>query len=371
MLASIERFFALCITLCLVMVNSATAHEIRPAIADLYVADGVFQLEFRLNLEAIIADIGAGSADSGESDNSDEYDRLRGLSGAALNTAFDRTRFVENFTVLLDGKPAFATVTAVEIPDIGDIDLARNSVVVLSGEIGKATTMQVGWAAGYGQIIIRLIDGDVDFDTFLTAGALSVEIPIKGGQAQSFWQVFSTYVFVGFDHIVPKGLDHILFVVGLFLLSTRLHPLFWQITTFTLAHSVTLGLGILGIVTVSPAIVEPLIAASIVYICVENIFMSKLSRWRPVVIFGFGLLHGLGFAGALTSFGLSQSNLVPGLIGFNVGVEIGQILVILVCFLAVGFWFSKREWYRRVITIPASVVIAIIASYWVVERTLL
>ena len=79
----------------------------------------------------------------------------------------------------------------------------------------------------------------------------------------------------------------------------------------------------------------------------------------------------MGFAGALSSFGLAESNLVPGLIGFNLGVEIGQISVILVCFAAVGFWFSKREWYRRVITIPASLVIALIGSYWMIERTLL
>ena len=184
----------------------------------------------------------------------------------------------------------------------------------------------------------------------------------------TWWQSLINYIAVGFDHIVPKGIDHILFVVGLFLLSTQLRPLLIQITSFTLAHSVTLGLGMFGIISISPAIVEPLIAASIVYVCIENIFAQKLSRARPVIVFLFGLLHGLGFASVLSEFGLGKSNFVSGLIGFNVGVELGQLFVITICFLLVGIWFGKKEWYRRRVTIPVSIVIGIIAVYWFIER---
>jgi hypothetical protein len=125
---------------------------------------------------------------------------------------------------------------------------------------------------------------------------------------------------------------------------------------------------VLGILVVPSSIVEPLIAVSIVYVCVENIFMPHMSKWRPVVIFLFGLLHGQGFAGALKEFGLSVNNVASGLIGFNLGVELGQVSIILICFLLVGFWFARKDWYRRVIVIPASTVIALIGAFWVVQR---
>jgi len=175
---------------------------------------------------------------------------------------------------------------------------------------------------------------------------------------------------VGFDHIVPKGLDHILFVLGLFFLSPKLGALFWQGSAFTLAHTVTLALGALGWVNVPGSIVEPLIAASIVAVAVENIVSGGLSKWRPLVIFGFGLLHGLGFASVLGEFGLPEGQFIPALLGFNIGVELGQLAVIAVAF-ALVFWAVRKEWYRRVIAIPASLVIAAIGAFWVVERTLL
>lgn len=351
--------------------GAASAHEIRPAVADLYLLDGFYRLEITLNLEGMIAQIGAGAADTAQSEYADTYDRLRRLPAATLIAEFDQAAFARNLTILLDGTPSNPDVYAVSVTPVGDADLARDSLVLVEGALNGAAMIRLGWAAEYGQIIIRLMDDDNPYDAFLTAGALSDPISTKGATLQSFGSVFVNYLSVGFDHILPKGLDHILFVVGLFLLSTRLHPLLWQVTAFTLAHSVTLALGILGVVQVSAAIVEPLIAASIVYVCVENIFMTRLSRWRPVVIFGFGLLHGLGFAGVLSEFGLSETNLIPGLLGFNIGVELGQITVIAICFALVGFWFSGRDWYRRLITIPASLAIALVGSYWVIERTIL
>ena len=175
------------------------------------------------------------------------------------------------------------------------------------------------------------------------------------------------YLVLGFEHILPKGLDHILFVLGLFLLSTNLKPLIWQITMFTIAHSITLALAIYGIVSLSPSIVEPLIALSIAFIAVENIFTTDLKPWRPVIVFGFGLLHGLGFAGVLTELGLPRSEFVTALISFNIGVELGQLSVIGIAFLVVGLFF-RREWYRKRIVIPASVMIALTGIYWTVER---
>jgi hypothetical protein len=119
------------------------------------------------------------------------------------------------------------------------------------------------------------------------------------------------------------------------------------------------------------SIVEPLIAASIAFVAIENVLNDRLSRWRPFVIFGFGLLHGLGFASVLADFGLPEDQFIPALIGFNVGVELGQLAVIAMAFLAVGVWFGAKPWYRARIAIPASVAIGLVGAFWVVERTLL
>ena len=192
-----------------------------------------------------------------------------------------------------------------------------------------------------------------------------VEEPSEGVPAELF--TASNFLAIGIWHIVPQGLDHILFVLGLFLLSPTLKPLLWQVTAFTLAHSVTLALAMHNVVRLSPAIVEPLIAASIAFIAIENIFTSKLQPWRPAMVFAFGLLHGLGFAGVLLEQELPANHFVPALIGFNVGVEMGQLLVIAGAMLAVG-WFRHWNWYRATVTIPASLVIACVGIYWAVER---
>ena len=203
---------------------------------------------------------------------------------------------------------------------------------------------------------------------YLLNGSTSADIAVDASTTQSRGSVFLDYLQVGFEHIVPKGLDHILFVVGLFLLSNRLKPLLAQATCFTIAHSVTLALGALGVIRVAPAVVEPLIALSIVCVAFENIWTDRLTRWRPVVIFSFGLLHGLGFAGVLTEIGTTRYGFWAGLVAFNIGVELGQIAVIAVCFLTIGLWFGHETWYRRRITIPLSGAIATLASAWLLQR---
>ena len=135
-------------------------------------------------------------------------------------------------------------------------------------------------------------------------------------------QVVRTYLELGFTHILPKGTDHILFVLGIFLLSIHLKPILMQVTAFTVAHTITLALTIYGVVSLSPRIVEPLIALSIVYVAVENILTPKLSPWRVAVVFAFGLLHGMGFAGVLSQLGLPRSEFLPALLSFNAGVEL-------------------------------------------------
>ena len=187
----------------------------------------------------------------------------------------------------------------------------------------------------------------------------------------SRWAVAKQYLVLGFEHILPKGLDHILFVLGIFLLSPAWRPVLWQVTTFTIAHSITLGLTIYGIVSLSPAIVEPLIALSITYVAIENLFTSTLKPWRIALVFAFGLLHGMGFAGVLSELGLPRSEFFTALVTFNLGVEAGQLAVIALAFLAVGWWRrSEAGRYRRWVVVPASVLIAICGAWWTITRAL-
>lgn len=178
------------------------------------------------------------------------------------------------------------------------------------------------------------------------------------------------YVKMGFNHIVPEGLDHILFVLGLFLLSTRTKALLWQITAFTVAHSLTLALSLYGVLRLPPSIVEPVIAASIAFVAIENLFTTELKPWRPFVVFGFGLVHGMGFAGALKDLGLQRHDFLTALLGFNVGVELGQLSVVLLAMLAVG-WYRKNPNYRKVVVLPGSVTIAVVALFWMMQRILI
>ena len=180
----------------------------------------------------------------------------------------------------------------------------------------------------------------------------------------------SDYLYQGFVHILPRGLDHILFVLALFLFAKRRSTLIWQISAFTLAHTITLALGIYGIISLPSNIVEPLIALSIVYVGLENIYRAKnnkISHSRMPIIFAFGLLHGLGFASVLADVGLPQSQYALSLISFNIGVELGQLTVIALAFICL-LPFRAKNWYQTKLVLTLNVAIAIIASYWLIER---
>lgn len=178
------------------------------------------------------------------------------------------------------------------------------------------------------------------------------------------------YLLLGYKHILPLGFDHILFILSLFLLSPKLKPVLWQATAFTIAHSVTLGLAMYNVITPPAHIIEPLIALSILYVALENIFSPRLKPSRIGVVFIFGLVHGLGFAGALGSLGLPQNAYLLSLIMFNVGVELGQLTVILLAYFLLAKWFSHKPYYRKVIVIPLSLIIAAVAAFWTVQRLL-
>jgi hypothetical protein len=180
--------------------------------------------------------------------------------------------------------------------------------------------------------------------------------------------IMSMYLKLGFEHIIPLGLDHILFVVCLFFLSPKLKTVILQATVFTAAHTITLGLAMYGYIKVPSHIVEPIIALSILFLSIENIISEKLKPTRLIVVFLFGLIHGLGFASVLNDLGLPEDKFLLSLLTFNVGVELGQITIILALWWLIGKWFRNKIWYKKRIVIPVSIVIAIVAAYWMIER---
>ncbi|MDU0112779.1 HupE/UreJ family protein [Psychrosphaera aquimarina] len=180
---------------------------------------------------------------------------------------------------------------------------------------------------------------------------------------------FVKYLHSGFIHIIPKGIDHILFVLGLFLSTIMFRKLVWQVTTFTLAHSISLGLAASGVISISADIIEPLIALSIAFVAFENIRNSEAGSSRLIMIFIFGLLHGLGFAFVLTEFGLPSNSFLTSLFAFNIGVEVGQLTVLALAGILLYSW-SKKPSYRMFVQIPGSVLIGFVGLYWTIERLL-
>lgn len=178
------------------------------------------------------------------------------------------------------------------------------------------------------------------------------------------------YLKLGVSHIIPEGTDHILFVVGLCLLSTKIKTILWQATAFTVAHSITLALSMKSIIVAPGAVVEPIIALSILFVAVENILLSELKPWRVLVVFVFGLIHGMGFASSLNEIGLPRNKFYTSILSFNAGVEIGQIAVIIAVFGLIIIPLGKKPWYKKRVVYPLSAGIALVAAYWTVQRIL-
>ena len=422
----------------------AQAHEVLPSIVDMTRTDDGLVFDVDLNLESFIAGIDqTATTDTNEAAEAAEYDVLRALEPAALEAAFREywPQMAEGINVTVDGARSDLSLSTVNVAPVGNFDLPRDSEIQFIATVPDgAQNVSVGWASDFGVMVLRQMGVEAPFDAYLEAGATSDEFSLAGGDQASGWQTFVNYIPVGFDHIVPKGLDHILFVLGLFFLSTRMGPLLWQISAFTVAHTITLAFAALGYVNLGGTlfggsietivVVEALIALSIVYVAVENLFTDGLSPWRPFIIFGFGLLHGLGFASVLAEFGLPQGSFIPALIGFNIGVEIGQVAVVAVAYLIVmkaisldksgtadkmiagAYLFAmvalmalvipvsawpeggdviilivtgaillglsaassavgRYDSYREMVAMPGSVLIAVVAAYWCVERVFL
>lgn len=205
-------------------------------------------------------------------------------------------------------------------------------------------------------------------------GDMEVLFLDEAGERRPALAVGLSFAQIGVDHILPGGLDHILFIVALFLGATSLRSLVLQISVFTIAHTVTLGL--VGAAVISPpaSLVEPIIAASITFVATENIYFKDITHWRLPIIFGFGLFHGMGFAGFIREVGLPADQFWSALIGFNIGVEVGQLSIVaaaaLLSHLTKKGMTQNEGLYRNYVVVPASTLIALTGLWWAVTRSL-
>jgi hypothetical protein len=355
---------------------AAHAHETRPSIADVTVNAEEIVMDIQVNVEAFVAGVDLSNVtDTNLSEQAQTYDELRALGVADMEQAFRDywPQMQQGFSIRSGAETVTPELVSVTVTDTPNVELLRDTTLTIRGELPSGENpVTIAWDSQFGPLVMRQMGGGEDaYTAFLRNGEASAPIPRIGIATEGAFSVFIRYIGIGFEHILPLGLDHILFVLGLYFLSPRIKPLIFQVTTFTLAHTVTLALGILGIVTIAPEIVEPLIAASIVYVAVENLIAKQMTPWRLAVVFAFGLLHGLGFASVLGDFGLESGRFITSLIGFNIGVEFGQLTVIAIAFLAVGAWFGGKSWYRAYISNPASILIGLVGAYWFVERVFL
>ena len=218
-------------------------------------------------------------------------------------------------------------------------------------------------------VISEIERGQLNFENETIASEYSAALKrqrIRRLSAMSWSKKMYIFIKAGFEHIIPQGLDHILFVLGLFFSTLKLRSLILQVTAFTFAHSITLALAALGFVKLQLSLVEPLIFLSIVWVAFENTFFKKTTKWRPLVVFSFGLLHGLGFATLLSEYGLPKDNFISLLLAFNVGVEFGQFAVLLVAFILVRLIYLKTK-YKNQLKIPASIMIGCTGLFWFIE----
>ena len=184
--------------------------------------------------------------------------------------------------------------------------------------------------------------------------------------AQADVEPVLSFVSLGVHHIL-FGWDHLLFVLGLVIVARRFREVAGVITAFTIGHSITLALTVAEVVAPSSGWVEPAIAATLVAVGVENVLRPELG-WRWILAGAFGLVHGMGFAGALLERDLPSDQLAAPLLGFNVGVELGQLAVVGVVYVGLVRWARLRSWYRKGVVVPVSIGVALAGLVWTVER---
>ncbi|MBT8118421.1 MAG: HupE/UreJ family protein [Gammaproteobacteria bacterium] len=356
------------------------ADVVKPALVEINIdKQRLVNIEVRASIEALLTGINAQYKNTQDAPNAEEYDDFRKLPSEELHLAFEsfKQEFLESVFLRAADNKIELEIASVEIPPTGYTKVPRISVIKLSGKLPvNIDSVEWYYPAKFGDNAVRVRQIDTENQQWhwsqwqwLRNDEVSDTFSLTEIVAsQSTFDVIVSYISIGFEHIVPKGLDHIFFILGLFLLSTHLRPLLWQVTMFTVAHTITLALSMNNIVELPANVVEPLIALSIAYVGVENILASRLHRSRLFLVFLFGLLHGLGFAGVLSDFGMPSDDFALALISFNIGVEFGQLAVILIAYISLRIWFKDQLIYRKIVVVPGSMFISVVGLYWFLER---
>lgn len=416
--------------------SMAAAHEVRPTVGDLRTEGDTLTLVLRFgSIEPVLAGVSlAGVQNTNDTEASAEIDALRALRPDEI-AARVRARAGQILAPVVLATPEVVPLQLlrVEVDDVLNTELPRETRLFVQAALPPGTqAITLSWPVDYGALILRQMDVTEGFTGFLSGGT-TPPILLPGGGTGAVWHALAAQTPAGFAHILPGGLDHVLLVLALVLLSPRPRAMLWPLAAIVLGHAASLAVGGLGIVAVPMSLVNLLLALVIVYVAVENLLTERMPLWRPVVLFALALLHGTAYAAELGAPGLNAGQVVLSLLGFNIGLELGQFLVAgllllvvavglgegparpetrgaqllfgvlaLICVatgalvwrdavfvmatgvaapvvlwplagLCVGLLFMVRAddreaAYRRFVTLPASVGIALVGAWWAFER---
>ena len=365
------------LTLLLLISTPLKADVVKPALIEIsFFEDKKVEVVIDLSLEAVMTGIGTQFKNTTDSPNSEQYDELRALEPAVLRERFKdfESEFLNSIGLNVNTQEQVLTLSDVNIDIIGYKKRPRKTLLTYTVQLSQwPQSFSWQYAKIYGDSALRYQMYQKDEYNWhewhwLRDGASSGVIDINHPEPIDDVTRLIQFTSIGFDHVIPKGWDHILFIVGMALSSLLWRRLLLLVSAFTLAHTITLGLAMYGVVEISAKIIEPLIALSIAYIAIENLSKHQHLKRKTIAVFLFGLIHGLGFASMLKSFEMATENFLVTLIGFNIGVEIAQLAIVLTVVVLLLLLRLFKINYRVVAIVPISVLISIVGVYWAVER---
>jgi hypothetical protein len=350
------------------------ADVLKPALVEATIFADKIDLQIDLNLEAVLSETSTNLLNTKNTKNEDSYQKLRILPPAKLRDEFLKYKatFLQNIDFKIDGIKANLRLKNINIDNVGYIKRSRKSTLIF--EINKVVKDNISWkyAQIYGDSAFRFRFFQKDKYSWNAWQIIQDELSIKVSDFRplSTFENLAKFIQTGFYHVIPLGLDHILFIIVMSLAIAgfsrkNFFQLLGLVSSFTLAHTITLGLASSNIIIVNSQIIEILIATSIAFVTLQNLFIKYNHKRELIIVFIFGLLHGLGFATMLKSF--ISDDFISSLIGFNLGVEFAQILVVLLV-LSVLFLINKIKIKQKFITIPVNVIIGIVATFMILER---
>jgi len=361
----LSRQFYLFFGFLILWASSARAHD--PGLSSATVTIGDKQIDIVLGFakkdaESLVASNG----------NPGEVQSARGFSATKAQI---ETIAVREVQLRLDDAVVACDQAIAKLKDSENIEVLLNFERTDAARLNLVSELFERLPFGHREFVsVQLANGSILTQAMLSAkdNSFHVDMPASAPRTASinYSHSFFTFLALGVQHILT-GYDHLLFLFALLVVCRDLRSIATVITCFTIAHSITLALAALDIVKLSPSIVEPMIAASIAYVGIENLIRGGAPEWRWLITFSFGLVHGLGFADALKELGIGsgQFGIVLPLVGFNLGVEIGQLSVAAIV-LPVLWQLRRHSIFVRRWVPACSAFVALARSYWMVERIL-